>query len=251
MNAEWIRTVIDTARPWSGVISVVGGLLMFLSWTVNNMLRERFSKLKTSIESAHSEQGLTNDLAEVKDMIYNLNSEMIELLPMEGKHPSMFWEAYSGVQYIWRDLHGLRRLGRLAEHSLNLSKSSQDNTKLHQELKGLASEVIELAKTTEEQRSGVDAMLRQTSYGNEEEKTKEAITAYKQFEQFLKDSVWDVVRPKTAELSELTARRSLEIERQLKKAKRRAKSSGVCHIMLYFVGGILLLFGQFIEKAVK
>jgi hypothetical protein len=73
--------LIKSVVPWlvenAGLISVTGALIIFFSWTVTNALGQQYSRLKQSVETAESTFRLYTTLHELRDSLNSVAMETV------------------------------------------------------------------------------------------------------------------------------------------------------------------------------
>ena len=69
-GGEWL---VDNA----GLISVIGALIIFFSWTITNTLGQRYTRLKQSVEAAESTFRLYTALHELRDSLSSVAMEAV------------------------------------------------------------------------------------------------------------------------------------------------------------------------------
>lgn len=72
------RTLSATVKRNGSIISVIGALVLFFSWSVRNTIYERYAHLKTAIQSAEQTFRLYSTLHELRNNVNSLAIEVVQ-----------------------------------------------------------------------------------------------------------------------------------------------------------------------------
>jgi hypothetical protein len=67
-----MRAFLVRSHRWSGLISILGGLILFFSWIISNTLRDQAARIKTAIEAGQQEHHLYSELFNLQMMVTTL-----------------------------------------------------------------------------------------------------------------------------------------------------------------------------------
>src|SRR5262249_25958075 len=84
-----MRAFLVRSHRWSGLISILCGLILFLSWIIGNTLRDQAARIKTAIEAGQQEHHLYSELFNLQMMLTTLLQERAaERLDKERRGPT-------------------------------------------------------------------------------------------------------------------------------------------------------------------
>ncbi len=236
----------------AGVLSVLGALVIFFSWTVTNTLGQRYARLKQSVETAESTSRLYLTLHELRD---SLNSAAMDAVSAreaaernhDGESPEdkviRLRREYSRARLY---AHQVNELMAFASLTLDFSADLKNDTETARRIKGLNDEIYGLysqARDRDRAVEKVNAMSRP-----EVATLRPAVEEYVRF-------VYEDAAPRVAGLYEaiVDASNARHAEGRVELARLKRKDTWVRRgaWVLYVAGSLLALSGQYLDKVYK
>ena len=133
----------------AGVISVIGALVIFFSWSVTNTLGQRYSRLKQSVEAADNAFRLYTSLHELRDSLNSVAMETVYAREAAEKISSNTGDRRVSETIDLRrqyshtrmSAHQVKELMDFASQSLDYSASVRNVTPTSQRIKSLHEEI--------------------------------------------------------------------------------------------------------------
>jgi hypothetical protein len=237
----------------AGVISVAGALVIFFSWAITNTLAQRYSRLKQSVETAESTFRLYTTLYELRGTLHAITQETLygrEAAERSrgddpGQDPqraerSRLRRQFSLARLSARQIDELAAFsGQTLEYSNGVggtSGTAQRIMRVNREIFAMYEQLRELDEAAERADRTPTAGL------------AELRSAVERYDRFVRDNAERTVPGfYQAIVSALNTRRD-EGRQQLALARRRSGLATRTALLLYFVGSVLALGGQYLDK---
>jgi hypothetical protein len=235
----------------AGVISVVGALIIFFSWMVTNTLGQKYSRLKSSIESAQSTFRLQTKLNELRNSLNSLAMEVVQ--QKNSSDASIFMPGRTGDSEIDR-MRTNFSLTRLSAHQVNelmdftvethsFSCSVGTTTEASQKIESLLKEVDQIYSKAIAKEREVETTWQPGTSPLEEKFTVEA----QNYIRFIRNEAIPHVPRLYKEIVSASNTRH-EQGRRLTESKRRFEKATKAALWLYVLGSVLALGGQYLDK---
>jgi hypothetical protein len=238
----------------AGLISVIGALIIFFSWVVTNTLGQHYSRLKQSVETADTTFRLYTTLHELRDSLNSVAMETVstrDAVEQISKNPqdrerselASFRRQYS---YTRMSAHQIEELMDFANQTLNYSSSIETVTPTSQTVAVLHKDIYSLYARVRELNHAVE--LANTSPDPQMIPLRNAIEHYVTYVE--KDAIPRVADLYKAIVNTSNDRRD-EGRRELAQSKRKASRAAHTVLLLYAVGSLFALGGQYLDKVYK
>lgn len=253
--ARSFRRALNWSRRWGAMISVSGGLIIFLSWVADRGFREDYARVKAAVENASRDHKMLMTLLSIRQEMRVLNTSPPPPIPLTRGMPVVLPPRKLSVEEA-RSLHHFGQLDIVlfVDHrdGMNALKSLSESVPFPSPAGGtINAEAARAAAVVDDlQRQGLSAVNAITRADQTKQpadldtaidlvvKYLDAITSYLNGPPFVQaEWLW---RAEDVRMQEAEA----EIER----LKNRQETSRSVVLVLYVVGTILVLFGQFLDK---
>lgn len=238
----------------AGLISVIGALIIFFSWTVTNTFGQRYSRLKQSVEAADNTFRLYTALHELRDSLNSVAMETVyarEAAEHGSKSPqdrelSEIADLRRQYSHTRMAAHQIKEMMDFASQTLDYSSSVGTATPTSQKIKTLHEDIYRLYARARD----LDRAVERTNATP----TPSIPPLRKAIEEYIAYVRSDAI-PRVASLYEAIVNASNdrhdEGRRELAQSKRNAARAARTALMLYVVGSLLALGGQYLDKVYK
>jgi hypothetical protein len=240
----------------AGVISVLGALVIFFSWTVTNTLGQRYSRLKQSVETAESTFRLYTTLHELRASLKSVAMETVyareaaERLhtdkPIDDPRISEVIQLRRSYSHARLSAHQINELMDFASQTLDFSGGVGTDTGTAKQIRDLHAQIYEVYRQVRDRDRAAE--VANSSIRPDVEKLRPAIEEYIRFVR--EDAIPRVGGFYEAIVDASNLRRE-EGRAQLAHSKRSAAWATRGALVLYIVGSLLALGGQYLDKVYK
>lgn len=257
-----MQSLIKHIRPFGSLITILGALIIFFSWVINNTLKVNYTNLSTAIKAGEREARLYGTLDEIEGAIQSLASEVVQPKLLERIHAeskkntarARYKAASSEFDRTMLSAYQIRAINEFCAREATFSQthskqspSSEIIAKAAIDASKLYSELSEKRKKCQDARMRIYRLNRDVS----DREYDEATAVLENFVEFTRKIAIPKVEPIYAMVvPAVNARRRelTEIEAQL---KSYAQFFSKFSIILYIVGTLLAITGKIIDKSPK
>lgn len=242
----------ETAIAYGPMISIVGALILFFSWSVKNTLFQHYTDMRSSIQNAHSTFRLYNTLHELRNSVNSIAMEVVQ--EKSSTNATRFRSGITGehdIDQIRREFdltrlsaHQLKELADFAFKTLDLSNSFDDSSSLH-------SEIVELTMEIEALRDEVSSReeaAEDENNSNHQPNLEIAHPARDEYISYWRETAIKKVPIFYPQIVDLSNRRIEEAHTELRTAKLYSNWADRTVIILYVLGTLLAIGGQAASK---
>lgn len=242
---------ITWARDNSGIVSVIGALIIFFSWVVTNTLAQRYSRLKTSVESAQSTFRLYTKLNELRNSLNSLAMEVVQnktsidassFMPGRMGNPDID-RAQTDFALTRLSAHQIKELMDFTVETHSFSKSVGNTTEASRQVEALLKEIDQLHSRVRDQEREVEKCWQPASQSFDNFQA-----AAHKYIAFVRNEAIPRVPSLYEKIVNASNLRHKEGRERLAKSKSRADRSSKAALALYLLGSILALSGQYLDK---
>jgi hypothetical protein len=250
-------------EPYTGLLTASGALILFFGWVIDNFLKERYAKLKDSIDSAHQNMRMFSMLTDLLNSTDSLASEIVrpklEERSRQAAESDSNYSKYSLVELEYEELKlrtlRIRRLNETIATTVDFSKSAPGITKSSQRLVQLSERVAgferilnmqELAihDAREKHRKDEQSTNSDDTYGEATKLIDSTIAMYE-------DEISPALNPLTFEYVDVANKRHSEVYNKLALAGKLSSIFSKCSIWIYVFGSAITLLAQVIGLSSK
>lgn len=231
-------------------MEAIGAVIIFFSWVITNALTQRYSALKTSLESAKRSFRLYDTLHELRSMINSLAMEVIQGLP-KGKNASRIRAGIHHIEEVDQmrerfcleavSAQQMRELFDFMIEAQELAKSVDNNSETY---KKIHNEIL----TAENLRDRLYVLESKAEREMEQSNEFVSVSEFKAVPEYIDFYKLEVL-PKVPDFYSRIVDLSNETQEHARTALARAKqiSSAAKYISLglYVLGTILILMAKF------
>jgi hypothetical protein len=237
----------------AGVLSVLGALVIFFSWAVTNTLGQR---LKQSVETAESTFRLYTTLHELRASLNSVAAEAVYAREAAEGHPTEKPEDDTQARELMRltrdyvharlAAHQIRELMDFARQTLDFSNSVGTDSDTAQQVNDIHREIYEVYSQAQDRDRA--AQRANSSPKPDISKVRPAVEDYVLF---VREKAIPQVRGLYEAIVDASNKRRDEGRAQLNRSKRNAAWATRGALVLYIVGSLLALGGQYLDKVYK
>jgi len=235
----------------AGLITVVGALILFFSWVVTNTFGVRYTRLKQSVENAESTFRLYQTLHGLRDQMNSLALEVVQR--RDTPDASRFRSGQTGnievdaarekFDLTRLSAHQIKELNDFTGEMSEFSRAVGSDTPASRDVTRLAVEVSELSKNVREKERLVEELSLNVSA--DPSQVRSAIDDYVNYVRSTAIPEMPKLFPEAVEASNV---RRAEGAEQLARAKANAQRANRTATILYVLGTLLVLGGQYLDK---
>ena len=147
---EWVQAwtqLVALSRPWAGLLTVAGALVLVFSWLIDNTLRHRYSKLAQALESGKTERHLFGILSEIRQSVSRIEFEVVRKSGLQSADDPF------GTQLLMLDhqllsirhrVDEVRELNETMHRGLQSSKKHPSKSRASLDIERVSREVSEI-----------------------------------------------------------------------------------------------------------
>ena len=240
----------------AGVLSVLGALIIFFSWAVTNTLGQRYARMKQSAETAESTFRLYTTLHELRASLNSVAAEAVYTREAAeqgiGKHREL-----AGVEAEIFHLRRRYRNSRLSAHQIkelmdfasqtrDFSNGVASNTETAERVRTLSDEIYQIYRSVHE----LD-LAAETAIGTPKPALAPLRIAVDGYAAAVSEAVNSKVPTLFQQIVAASNHRRDEGREQLARTKQYSEFAARIALVLYVVGSILALGGQYLDKIYK
>lgn len=246
-----IRAALAILAKNAGLLSVVSALTLFFSWIVTNTLGSRYSRTKQSVETAESTFRLYSTLHGLRDQMNSLAMEIVQT--KHSPDASRFRTGVTGdaeADRISTDFD----LTRLAAHQINelmdFTAQASDYSVAVASHSPTADQLDASLKEVETIRAPISRMeqLVERLAPYRMERPDDYRAAVGTYVGYIRKNAIPAVGPLYERVVDLSNQRREEGRNELRAARARATVSGKIALVLYAIGTLMALGGQYLDK---
>jgi predicted nucleic acid-binding Zn-ribbon protein len=253
--------MLDSLRTWgrkrSGLLSVSGALIIFFSWVVTTALTNRYTQLKQSIEAAKSTSHLYSTLRELRTGLNSLALETVQ--SKQSGQASGVASARTGDERLDslrmqfdRARLSSSQINELMDHVLDaraLARATGTESATVSELEALVTRIDPLYTRARTLRKSAEDESNRIARG--EQQFPAAGSAMDGYVNFIRKDAMQQVQELFPRAVAASNAQRVESESILKQARERSELSSTVSLVLYVLGTVLVLGGQFFDKVDK
>lgn len=252
-----LRGALKTLREHAEVLVIIGGLIIFFSWTITNTLVQDYTRLKLSVESARSNFDQTQRISELRSSLNSLGMEMVHardsldsILP-ESNRPNLNDLDRLRNKHIQTTLsaHQVLELTDFTSGAATLSRAVGTDTLQNHRLESIAIEATGLYDTLKAKRElvdQIDAIHRRSVVA------VAALTlCIEEYDRCYTHEVLprvSILYPAAVEALNILNQDAAD---RIAELKSRAETSQKAALSLYLIGSAIALSAQFLHKTNK
>jgi len=240
----------------AGIISIVGALVIFFSWTVTNTLGQRYSRLKQSVETADGTFRLYTTLHDLRG---SLNSVAMETVYAREAAESSHNQTVSResirveVDALRRDYthtrlsaHQIIELMDFTSQTLAFSAGVGTETATAKQIQNLHDDIYAMYREVQDRDRAVEA-----ANSTPEPDVRQLRPVVTEYVSFVRHDAIPRVRGFYQAITNACNTRQNEGREQLARSQRNAARAARVALALYIVGSLLVLSGQYFDKVHK
>ena len=254
-----MNDLITIARANTDLISIVGALIIFFSWVVNNTLKTNYSNLKNAIASAERDTRLYGALDELAGSVNAIASEVVEPKLRERQEryrdantiQSLFLATADKLSTALLAAYQIRACEQFCARSLMLSNAHSGKTASARALDAVAKESSALFAEFSIKRGKCEDIINQIRRQGDDVKKDEyqvAMRSIDDFIQYIREFAIPKVGPFYERAVPATNERRAELRKVEAQMGKYVRTFDRLSIWLYIVGSVLTLLGKVIEK---
>jgi hypothetical protein len=240
----------------AGMISVFGALVIFFSWVVTNTLGQRYSRMKQSAETAESTFRLYTTLHELRSSLNSVASETVygreaaernqgetRYRDKEEEEIALLRRRYDHTRL---SAHQINELMDFANQTLEVSNGIGTSSETAQRIETIYHEIYEVYWRVHE----LDRVV-QLANATPKPDISKLRPAVEQYDTVVRQIVNDRVPDLFRRIAEASNTRREEGRFHLADTKKNAERAARVGLILYILGSMLALGGQYVDKVQK
>jgi len=251
---EWIQAwtqLLTLSRPWAGLLTVAGGLVLVFSWLIDNTLKDKYSKLAQALESGKTERNLFGIVSEIRQSVSLIEFEVLRKSGLQSADDPFCTQLLMldhQLLSIRNRVDEVRELNETMSRGLQSWKKHPSKSRASLDVERVSREVGEIYANLVKLDQAADNAMKTANSCRDSDSLHSAIRAVCDYEAAFQKEY----RPRNDHLwkdgIEALNQRASELEVKLKWARRWMSLFGRLRGYLYVFGSALAIYGQYLEK---
>ena len=243
--------VIGWMATNAGLFSVVGALIIFFSWAVTNTLAQRYTRLKQSVETAEGTFRLYTTLHELRNQQNSLVMEILQIKEEVSRNRQSAQrsnterhDVLNEYNRTWLSAHQIKELMDFTAQTSDFSNAVGTNTQTTHDIERIRGDVWELYSAVLQRERLAEAQRRE-----EQPDLRTLRTAVDEYVRYVRRDAVPRVGSLYEAIVNASNKRREEGRAQLERARKNANRATRIALVLYVIGSIFALGGQYLDEA--